>query len=298
MLERKNIESKKENKKGNSEKIKKFHPNIRLDYFEKINTKRKAYWLGFFFADGYISNIRNYKIFGICVELHDENIINRFIKEIGINPRFKKKIDGQRKVRIQITCDKISSDLQKSGVVMRKSNIIELPKLDNRDLYLSFLLGYFDGDGTTGTSRITTGSKKFLDQIKAYFNIDNKIRKEYTKGEIEGRQFKGKKYILCLGAELFNEMLDNFHDSMIRKRHRFKTNLERIEKIRENAWISHERKFMGTKEDLKNLIWKIPMTKIGKIYGVSSKTIKNWCLKWEIETPTRGFWAKQYGSNN
>ena len=49
----------------------------------------------------------------------------------------------------------------------------------------------------------------------------------------------------------------------------------------------------GTKKELKNLIWDIPMTKIGKKYGVSSKTIKKWCEKWGIDTPFRGYWAKK-----
>ncbi|MFX1377162.1 MAG: LAGLIDADG family homing endonuclease [Promethearchaeota archaeon] len=276
-----------------STKIRKYHPNIKLDYFEKINTKSKAYWLGFFYADGYISNIRNNKIFGIKVGIKDEKIVDKFINEIGINPIYKKVVDGQTKARIQITCDKIASDLEKHGVIKKKSNLLELPIFDNRELYLSFLLGYFDGDGTTGTTKITSGSKKFLVQIKNYFNIKYKIRGENTKGEINGREFKGYKYVLCLGARLFNEMLDNYTNSMIKKRHRFVTNEERIEKIKENAWISSERKFKGTKKEIKDLIWKIPMTKIGKKYGVSSRTIKKWCEKWGIDTPFRGYWAKQ-----
>jgi len=276
-----------------STKIRRYHPNIKLDYFEEINTKSKAYWLGFLYADGYISNIRKNKIFGIKIGIKDENIVDKFIKEIGINPMYKKIVENKKQVRIQITCDKIANDLEKHGVVKKKSNILELPKLNNRELYLSFLLGYFDGDGTTGTTRITSGSEKFLIQIKYYFYIKNKIRGENTQGEINGRQFKGYKYVLCLGAGLFNEMLDNYQDSMIKKRHRFMTNEERIDKIKENAWITPERKFKGTAKELKDLIWKMPMTKIGKKYGVSSKTIKKWCEKWGIDTPFRGYWAKK-----
>ncbi len=276
-----------------STKIRKYHPNIKIDYFEKINTKNKAYWLGFLYADGYISKIRNNKIFGIKVGIKDENILDRFINEIGINPTFKRVIENQKKIRIQITCDKIVSDLERCGVISNKSNILELPKLWNRELYLSFLLGYYDGDGTTGTTRITSGSEKFLEQIRNHFNIKNKIRGESTKGTIDGRYFKGFKYVLYLGAELFNEMLDNYKESMSKKSHRFITNEERIKKKKKNAWISNERKFKGTKKELETLIWKMPMTKIGKNYGVSSSIIKKWCKKWGINTPFRGYWAKK-----
>ena len=142
--------------------------------------------------------------------------------------------------------------------------------------------------------QLWNSSKKFLEQIKTYFNIKNKIYFEETKGEIDGRRFKGHKYLIYLGAKLFNEMLDNYSESMIKKRHYFTMNKERIKKIRENVWISSERKFQGTKLELTNLIRKIPMSRIGEIYGVSSNTIKKWCIKWGIETPSRGYWAKKY----
>lgn len=71
---------------------------------------------------------------------------------------------------------------------------------------MAFLLGYFDGDGTLGTSRITSGSKKFLLQIYKKFDIKNKI---YS--------YRGN-HKLYLGAELFNEMLDNFQESFFKKR--------------------------------------------------------------------------------
>ncbi|MFW9823968.1 MAG: hypothetical protein ACFFE4_13575 [Candidatus Thorarchaeota archaeon] len=66
---------------------------------------------------------------------------------------------------------------------------------------------------------------------------------------------------------------------MVKKRHRFMTEEERKEKIKRKAWISSERKFKGTKKEIKELVWKIPITKIGEKYGVSSKTIKKWCEK-------------------
>ena len=33
------------------------------------------------------------------------------------------------------------------------------------------------------------------------------------------------------------------------------------------------------------------MTKIAEKYGVLDKTISYWCIKWDIETPERGFWV-------
>lgn len=48
-----------------------------------------------------------------------------------------------------------------------------------------------------------------------------------------------------------------------------------------------------SKEELENLIWKIPMTKLAKQYGVSDKAVKKWCEQYNIaEFPGRGYWAK------
>ena len=38
-------------------KIKKFHLDIKLDFFKEIKTKEQAYWLGIMYSDGYISKI-------------------------------------------------------------------------------------------------------------------------------------------------------------------------------------------------------------------------------------------------
>lgn len=88
---------------------------------------------------------------------------------------------------------------------------MRLPNLKSRELYLAFLLGYFDGDGTIKTSKITSGSQRFLEEVKEIFKIRNKIHTR--KGAFD----------LYLGADLFNEMLDNFRKSLNRKRIRLES---------------------------------------------------------------------------
>jgi hypothetical protein len=44
--------------------------------------------------------------------------------------------------------------------------------------------------------------------------------------------------------------------------------------------------------ELKNLVLKMPATQVAKIYGVSDKAIKQWCDKFNIEKPGRGYWTK------
>jgi hypothetical protein len=57
------------------------------------------------------------------------------------------------------------------------------------------------------------------------------------------------------------------------------------------------RKFNPTKEELENLIYKIPTSKISELYGVSDKAIEKRCKKLNIKKPPRGYWAKIKSKN-
>ena len=73
-------------------KIKNFHPEIKLDFFKEIKSKEQSYLLGIMYSDGYISKIRNNKIFGLKVGIKDEILVDNIIKFLGLNPVYKKII--------------------------------------------------------------------------------------------------------------------------------------------------------------------------------------------------------------
>jgi len=260
----------------------KLHPNLKINYFKTIDSKEKAYWLGFIYADGGISLDKNSVRFKIEISKKDEILINSFSKAIGFNLKYKSYQEKANTVRIRFVNKIFTNNLIEHGIIFRKSNIIELPKLNNRELYLAFLLGYFDGDGTEGTSKITSGSIIFLKQIKRLFNIKSNIHEKYS---------YGKSYDLYLGGKLFNEILDNYIFSLDRKRKKFSSNEQRITKIKENAWKEgNKKKLLIKKEELKKLVWEKPKIEIAKQYGVSDVTIGKYCRKWNIKTPHRGYW--------
>jgi len=263
-----------------SDVILKYHPKIKLDYFKEIDTKEKAYWLGFIYADGYIykSNIYSMR-FGIEISKKDEILINRFAKAIGFNLKYKhyrKSKENYESIYIRFVNNKIISSLKKHGVFERKSKILEIPKLNSRSLYLAFLLGLFDGDGEQGSTKLISGSKILLEQIKNKFKIPYKIVRQKTSA-----------YHLYLGSELFNEMMGNYRQSLERKRYRPLTKIEKINKIR--AVI---KKVDLNKKELQKLVWKMPLTKIGEKINVSKDAIRYWVKKWNINIPPRGYWRK------
>ena len=70
---------------------------------------------------------------------------------------------------------------------------------------------------------------------------------------------------------------------------------ERIAKIKQNVWSSNENKFQIGREELQKKVWETPLYKIGIMYGVSGRTVKKYCNKFNISTPNRGYWAKKSG---
>lgn len=125
------------------------------DYFEKIDSKDKAYWLGWMYADGFITEGANGQfIFGITLaEIEPLILFKRYLetdKPIGesINSGFK---TGSVLYSLAISSKKVYSDLISHGIVKNKTFKIKFPELE-KELIPHFIRGYFDGDGTVFTS--------------------------------------------------------------------------------------------------------------------------------------------------
>ena len=199
--------------------IHKYHPELRINYFERIDNKEKAYWLGWLFAEGWLSRQENFIRFGVEIHKEDqEDLLVKFAKTIGFNLEYlddEIKRDGNLTdyVRIRFVSDKFAEHLINHCFVVgkEKSKSIELPHLDSRELYLAFLLGYYDGDGKVGTTIITSGSIRFINQIKKHFNIPHKIWRTDS-------EWEGVGYNIYLGMDLMREMLANYKNSLPRKR--------------------------------------------------------------------------------
>ena len=209
-----------------SNRSKLYHPNLKKKFFETINTNEKAYWLGVMYADGYIveeiDKYRTYYRIGLKIKIDDVELIDRFIRTLGLNPEYKHRYKELQEIerefyeveyfRIHFANQVMAGDLIKHGVIPKKSKIIRLPCLNSCELYLPFILGCFDGDGEEGTSRLWSGSREFLEDIKNKFDVPNEIQyRESNLGSVWG---------LSLGPKLFNAMLDSYEDSMPRKRKR------------------------------------------------------------------------------
>lgn len=284
------------------------HPNLRIGYFHTIDTKEKAYWLGFMFADGYITRERNGSML-IRLELSrkDVDVIDRFCENLGLE-KSKKEYQRHRNtesVGIRFKCRAMSDDLFKQGLMFRKSDRIEYPKLLRGDLELAFLLGYYDGDGRQKSTSILCGNKRFLEGIKSQFSLPYKIVEDSREKEIDGRKIKGTVYYMSLGAELFNEMMKNYEQSMPRKRWspcdskekaRRAAEANTSKRIRERRGLQYEWRTV-TKEELERLVQESPLGRIATKYSVHINSVVKKCEKLCIPRPRgRGYWQKRRSS--
>ena len=47
-----------------------------------------------------------------------------------------------------------------------------------------------------------------------------------------------------------------------------------------------------SQEELHDLVWSMPTSKVAKRFGVSDKAVEKWCKNMGVEKPPRGYWAK------
>lgn len=190
------------------------------DYFEKIDTEEKAYFLGLLAADGCNSEEKNRIYLGL--QMQDKYMVKNFAKALGkenlsykkprkfFAKKMKRFINSSGCVFFQIQDKKLSNDLANLGIVSRKSLILKFPtgKQVPDHLIRHFIRGYFDGDGCVsrrfnhGACRWTIkflSSKEFCDnfcyKIKSILNMDNISSKQDKNSKIYGVEFGGNRKV-------------------------------------------------------------------------------------------------------
>lgn len=165
--------------------------NFNENYFQNIDTKDKAYWLGFIYADGYITQKRKHtsKSLGVAICVNDKNHLHKLNKCLESNVSVCEYVSqgciskGYKKskyCRVLYSSDKLADDLIKNGVHIQKTNILQSPKIDY-ELTKDFIRGYLDGDGSIWKQDKSiqfnvsfVGTDEILNYIMSYL-IENKV---------------------------------------------------------------------------------------------------------------------------
>ena len=199
-------------RKINPNKLRKYNYNYCEKLFEKIDTEEKAYWLGFLYADGYISASKN--VISLSLKKDDIDHLKKFRSFLKLeNKPFqekKKKMNNKIYVSYSFSfnSEKIKKDLEKLGCINNKTFLLKFPnkKQVSKKFISHFIRGYIDGDGcitNSQTSKIRLeilGTKEFLTEYQKWTkNNFNKLC-QFSKSDIYRSIYSGKNAIKILNS--------------------------------------------------------------------------------------------------
>ena len=174
--------------------------NVNEKYFENIDTQEKAYWLGFLYADGCVSERYDKKgnrkgaFMELSLKKDDEEHLRSFLYDIGANYPIKNRTVLCRgkefgAVRTIISNTEFCKHLIAHGCVPNKTFVLQPPDIDDA-LVPHFIRGYFDGDGSLSFNNDTKsralsllGTKALLEFIKEKSGISKNIHVHKVKDE-------------------------------------------------------------------------------------------------------------------
>lgn len=124
--------------------------DLNENVFDSIDTEEKAYWLGFLFADGNISNKNNY----IRINLSKKD--KKHLEKLKMFLNYERDVldyetkQGYNISRMSVSNKHLWNKLNELGCTPNKSLTLKFPKCvfnEKQELIRHFLRGYFDGDG-------------------------------------------------------------------------------------------------------------------------------------------------------
>lgn len=245
------------------------------DYFKDIDTEDKAYWLGFIYADGYITKGKK---LGIKISNNDYQHLEKFKKCINSNHAINVYScqGGYSKVenkfcQIELNSEKNVENLIGYGVLPRKSKILKFPVNIPHDLIRHFIRGYFDGDGSiyksdafVGVSFV--GTKEFLIALKENLPINSVVEPYKSKN-------KDIYELKIGGGNILKAIYDYFYkESTIyldRKYNKFTEIITELNNRRKKATLTID----DVKEIKKHLKEGIKQVDIARKFGISKTAV-------------------------
>lgn len=223
-------------------------------FFEIIDSEEKAYWLGFIYADGCISQIFNKdtgalkgRTLEITLAKIDKPHLEKFKKSIKTSKNITERISKIKNhefesCRIQIYNKKICDDLIRLNCTPTKSLTLKFPS-DNivpNSLLNHFIRGYFDGDGCVSTDNKYSyivnfvGTKNFLDGVQNIFRNEIGLTKTSIreKGNASQTSWGGFHNF----SRIYEYLYSNASMYLDRKKEKFENAIDNKEYVRDVAY--------------------------------------------------------------
>lgn len=226
------------------------HNTFNEFYFNKVDSPRKAYFLGLLYADGYILQSRPNKkssaALGISLNSEDGSVIKILKAELEathpINTYQHNSSYGSIKTYDRLICysNQVVEDLNNLGMWVAKTNNLLFPTIDQvpDDLIPHFIRGYFDGDGSLSYwtppnhsksnyhkfSLNFTGTLEMMEGLQNFFGTSVKLAQRHPKRDINNytllycgnRQIEKFLKILYMDADIYMERKYQIYELLLK----------------------------------------------------------------------------------
>ena len=178
-------------KKSITDKVKKYYPDEYENIVKEAQSGRRgytyslseltspfdAYLVGLLLTDGYVLSDRD----GLGLDMTDEDVIAFVANTIGTKYTSYDIENKKTHYRVLITIPGISAEVERFGIVPKKSNIVPEPQLAGKERkFLPYIIrGIIDGDGSVAKTSyggsqffIVTKSEVFANWIKKVLEND------------------------------------------------------------------------------------------------------------------------------
>ncbi len=198
------------------------------NYFSSIIDESRAYWLGFIYADGYVTTSAN-KV-GIALGIKDKDHLNLYLNAISSNYPIKtywgESFGGWRQyARVIVSSDQMRNDLINLGVVPKKTPKVTFPSngIVPEKFMNHFIRGYFDGDGSFaknghgGFSVKVLGTENLLNGFANKIGFPEKNLYDTISEKAKALEIGGRQQVLKIGRYMY----ENATIFMKRKKDRY-----------------------------------------------------------------------------
>ena len=143
--------------------------------FSEIKTEEDAYWLGFIYADGYVSDKNDFEVSLMKADYKHLEKLRSYLElstKVYVDD-FRCRLVYRNKILVD--------NLKRLGVRPRKSLTLAFPTQVPNNLVKDFIRGYFDGDGCLGLYKkqnktkesvivymSVLGTKSFLEGVRKH----------------------------------------------------------------------------------------------------------------------------------
>lgn len=190
-------------------------------YFDKIDSYNKAYILGFFYADGWLSKEGR---MGFLLHHQDKEVLEFIKKELNIESEISnynhQSIKRSPQVKLRFSSKRIFNRLLELGFSINKTKtetdlFLKIPELYKK----AFIMGYLDGDGNIRCQKdvrgyykygltFCNGNKNILFHVAEY--IDSVCNSKYI---FKTYKNKSEYYIVSWYKKtVIKSFIENFYD--------------------------------------------------------------------------------------